>query len=232
MWRCAALVCLLASAATPLRAQDTAVVAAVAAPPRLHAFLDSAALHSALARLPAAPAAKRIAHVFVVTFDSAGRPQPVKPAARRAMPAGWRDSVAPLVEAALRPIAPRRGGWQLLLQVEAGSAPMVAEVQLPRRHPSVANMGALQRALHDASQELLAVDDSLVGHEYPLRVAMNVDEDGIATPTGIVLSSGVRAVDDAALGAMRVIRFRPGLLDGEPVPARVVLPIRFVFPKE
>ena len=242
-WPRAVLAGVVASVATPvgtpLGAQDTtasataaAAVAAVAAPPRMSAFLDSAALHAALARVPAPRARRRIERVFVVTFDSAGQPQPVKPAAPRAMPAGYRDTVGPLLQAALRPIAPRRGGWPSLLLVQTGSTPAVADVQLPRRMPAVANMSALQRALYDASQELLAVDDALVGREFPLRIAMRVDEDGIATPTGIAVSSGVRAVDDAALGAMRVIRFRPELLDDEPVPSRVVLPIRFVFPKE
>ena len=233
---------LLWSIAMPLPAQDardtsrapradTAAVV-VRATPTLRTFLDSAALHAALVRLPAPREGKRAARVFVVAFDSAGRPQPVRPAVRRAMPDAYRESVAPLVQAALRPMAPFKDGWQAMLLVESGAAPAIREVVLPEWQPRVANMQALSAALYASAHRLVNTDDSLEGTELLVHVALRVDEDGIAEPRGITRSSGNAAVDDAALGAVRIVRFHPGLLDGEPVAARVVLPIRFVFPKE
>lgn len=233
---------LLWGAATSLRAQQAPAapaapvadsgVAAVRATPTLQSLLDSAALHAALARLHAPRAGKRTERVFLVTFDSAGQPRPVRAAVPRAMPEGYRDAVTPLIQAALRPMAPIQGGWQAMLLVEAGTAPRIEQVFLPQRQPSVANMPALNAALYEHAQRLVNDDGDLEGRECLVHVALRVDEDGIATPQGIARSSGNRAVDDAALRAVRVVRFHPALLDEEPAPARVILPIRFVFPKE
>ena len=228
-WLLAALIPIVA---TPLPAQRPPRGFAVRITPRMHAFLDSISLHSALAALPSSPAEKRTSRVFVVEFDSTGKAQPVLPAVPRAMPAGYRDAVAPLVQAALRPIAPSRNGWRSLILVDAGKEPRIEEVRLPIREPRVANQHALEQALFEQAQRLVNQDTTLVGRTFRVHIAMRVDEDGVASSSGISLSSDVAAVDSAALVAVRVIRFHPGLLDEEPAPARVVLPIRFVFPVE
>ena len=228
-WLVAALIPLVAAS---LDAQRPARGFAVRITPRMHAFLDSIALHSALTALPGSPAGKRTSRVFLVEFDSTGEARPVVPAVPRAMPASYRDAVAPLIQAALRPIAPSRTGWRSLILVDAGKAPTIEEVRLPMRDPQMANPRVLERVLFEHAQRLLDVEPTLIGRTFRVHVAMRVDEDGVPSASGIALSSDVAAVDGAALDAVRVIRFHPGLLDGEPAPARVVLPIRFVFPEE
>ena len=222
---------LLATSAAA-HAQVAPPTAADTAPPSVQAYLDSAALHAALVQLAPSPATRRIAHVFRVEFDSAGRPRAAHAAAPRVMARAYRDAVAPLVTAALRPIDPRPDGRQVLLLVEAGASPRIAEITLPQQRPSVANLGRLGHVLHEEAQAIVNADTTLLGRELTARVSMRVDEDGIASLAAIERSSGRADVDAAALRATRIIRLRPALLDGEPVPVRVVLPIRFVFPAE
>ena len=225
-------VALLSISVTPLPAQRPPRGFAVRITPRMHAFLDSAALHAAIAELPGSPAEKRTSRVFIVEFDSTGMAQPVVPAVPGMMPAGYRDAVAPLIQAALRPIAPSRTGWRSLILVEAGREPRIEEVRLAEEKPRVANSRELERVLFDHSQRLLGRDTTLIGRTFRVHVAMRVDEDGVASTSGIALSSDIAAIDSAALDAVRLIRFHPGRLDGDPAPTRVVLPIRFVFPLE
>ena len=205
---------------------------AVRITPRMHAFLDSISLHSALTALPASPAEKRTSRVFLIEFDSSGAPRPVVPAVPRVMPADYRDAVAPLIQAALRPIVPSRAGWRSLILVDAGAKPRIEEVRLAVQDPRVANPHALERVLFDHARRLVNEDTTLVGRTFRVHIAMQVDEDGVASTSGISLSSDIPAVDSTALVAVRVIRFHPGLIDDEPAPARVVLPIRFVFPED
>jgi TonB family protein len=226
------LAALIATTATSLPAQRPPRGFAVRITPRMHAFLDSISLHSALTALPASPAERRTSRVFVVEFDSTGKAQPVVPAVPRAMPVSYHDAVAPLIQAALRPIAPSRTGWRSLILVDAGNEPKIQEVRLPAREPRVANARALEQVLFEHAQRLVNLDTTLIGRTLRVHISMRVDEEGIASASGIALSSDIAAVDSAALDAVRVIRFHPGLLDEEPAPARVVLPIRFVFPVE
>ena len=216
----------------PIEEEFAEPVVTPGVPLGLHAMLDSASLHGAIAGLPDAREDKRIARVFRIGFDSAGRPQPVKPAVPTAMPDEYRAAVAPLIEASLRPLEPRRGGWQALLLVQAGAAPRIEQVVLPHRNPEVVDMRALRQALTLSAQELAAADHRLMGRHLRVRVTMRVDEHGVAAASGIHSSSGHAAVDAAALRAVRALRFTPALLDNEPVASRVVIPIQFVFPAE
>lgn len=226
---CAAMV-LFARAS--LEAQVTDSGSVVAGSPRQVVSLDTAALHASLSVLPPPTNVKRASRVFRIDFDSTGHPRAVRPAVPRLMPERYRDAVTPLIQGALRPAAPRSGGRSVLLLVESGTPPRAEEVQLPEQPPRVANMGALRAGLQAAAQTLLDVDAVLIGTEYRVHLAMGVDEDGVGVPSGVTVSSGVAVVDSAALRAVRSIRFHPGLLDGEAVPTRVVLPVLFVFPAE
>lgn len=228
-WWLAAVVSL---AAGTLPAQDAATSIPVGLPPRVHTALDSASLYAALLNVPAGRAEKRAARVFRITFDSAGQPQPVVAAVPRAMPPEYRDAVTPLIQSALRPIFPRPAGWRMLLLVEAGNAPVIEEVHLPERRPELANMRVLERALYQAAQDILGIDTALVGRNLRVRISMEVDETGAVASSGIDVSSGNPLVDDAALRTVRIARFRPALLDEEPVSARVILPLHFVFPAD
>ncbi len=60
-----------------------------------------------------------------------------------------------------------------------------------------------------------------------VRVRADVGADGVPTAVAVVEGSGTRELDRAALDAVRRWRFRPGQVDGQPVPGSVVVPIEF-----
>lgn len=60
-----------------------------------------------------------------------------------------------------------------------------------------------------------------------VRVRADVGMDGVPTSVTVVEGSGTRELDRAALDAVRRWRFRPGQVDGKPVPGSVVVPIEF-----
>ncbi|MCL1633549.1 TonB family protein [Luteimonas sp. SX5] len=62
-----------------------------------------------------------------------------------------------------------------------------------------------------------------------VRVRADVGADGVPTAVAVVQGSGMRELDRAALDAVRRWRFRPGQVDGKPVPGSVVVPIEFAL---
>ena len=212
---------------------------AAAVPPSsfpLATFLDSAALHASLTRLPSRPAAKQTERVFVVVFDSTGQPRPPRAAVPADMPAAYRDTVGALLRAALRPIPPRPYGWRTTLLVEAGDPPRIAVVDLPipipQRAPRVVNRGRVGELLYAEAQALMNADRSLEGREMQARLALRIDTLGVVDSAWLVASSGLPAVDSAALRVGPAFRFTPALFDGEPIVTRVTQPIIFVFEAE
>jgi TonB family protein len=64
------------------------------------------------------------------------------------------------------------------------------------------------------------------GIEGRMEVQFTVDTDGEAR--NIVVSKPLHPLcDSAAVDAIRAVRFRPGTYEGEPIPVRMSLPIRF-----
>ena len=220
-WGWAAL--LLALCAAPAGAQT----AAVAPPLRLGDYLDTAALRTHVAALPAPRAEKRIARVFRLVFDSVGKPLPPVPAVPRVMPAHYRDAVAPLIQAALRPIDPRLKQWGMFILVESGNPARVEEILPEQRMPRVANIGQLTAAISAAATAL--ADSGLAAGTLTPRVLIEVSEEGAVSSARIERSSGIANVDATVLRIVSRVRFTPLLLDGEPAPARVVLPIRLII---
>jgi len=220
---------ILLFSAAPLGAQTESVVAA---PPRLHAFLDTASLRAALAHVPVRPHRRRTERLFRIEWDSTGQPLAPTPAVPRAMPGAYRDAVVPLLQAALRPTTPHHGGWASFVFVDAGSAARIEEVfpiELPAR---LTNGTALHQALYQQAGRLLQRDTSLAGRRVTVRVAVDVDARGNVAGARLVSSSGIMALDEAALRAVRIARFQPGSVDGEPAPSTVVLPFEVVFSRD
>jgi protein TonB len=56
-----------------------------------------------------------------------------------------------------------------------------------------------------------------------------VGRDGTVADARVERSSGSRDLDREALRAVRGWRFRPALRDGVPVPAAVLVPVRFAL---
>lgn len=58
-------------------------------------------------------------------------------------------------------------------------------------------------------------------------VRIEVGPDGVPTATSVLESSQSRALDKAALDAVKRWRFRPAMVDGQPAVGSVVVPIEF-----
>ncbi|HYE00993.1 MAG TPA: energy transducer TonB [Alphaproteobacteria bacterium] len=65
------------------------------------------------------------------------------------------------------------------------------------------------------------------GIEGRVILEVAVDERGRATGVKVAISSGSRLLDEAALKAVRDWRFTPATLGGEPIAARVKVPVTF-----
>lgn len=91
------------------------------------------------------------------------------------------------------------------VEMAPGSAPVALETPAPR-YPAA----ALRRG--ESGEVLLRID---------------VDAEGRVADVGVVHGSGSRALDRAAISAVRGWRFLPGQRDGRPVPGVVNVPITF-----
>jgi protein TonB len=91
------------------------------------------------------------------------------------------------------------------VEMAPGSAPVALETPAPR-YPAA----ALRRG--ESGEVLLRID---------------VDAEGRVADVGVVHGSGSRALDRAAISAVRGWRFQPGQRDGRPVPGVVNVPITF-----
>ncbi|MFB6247767.1 MAG: energy transducer TonB [Salinibacter sp.] len=102
--------------------------------------------------------------------------------------------------------------------------------------PTVRHVSSLTRS--DRRPEILGGRGLLSLHlEYPaaarrqgiegkMKVQFTVDTDGKAR--NIVVSKSLHPLcDSAAVDAIRAVRFRPGTYQGQPIPVRMSLPIRF-----
>lgn len=65
------------------------------------------------------------------------------------------------------------------------------------------------------------------GEEGTVLVKVDVGTNGIPTSVGIARSSRSRALDRAALDAVRRWRFRPAMANGQPTTGSVVVPVEF-----
>lgn len=152
--------------------------------------------------------------------DAAGQmfePLPAPPVAdddaARRMPAPDRD-LPPAVSAEIEePTTPQPAAPEQMpestpataVEMAPGSTPVALETPAPR-YPAA----ALRRG--ESGEVLLRID---------------VDAGGRVADVGVVHGSGSRALDRAAISAVRGWRFLPGQRDGRPVPGVVNVPITF-----
>lgn len=97
----------------------------------------------------------------------------------------------------------------------------IAELSLQDRHPEIiGGQGALSLHINYPAEARRK------GIEGRLTLTFTVNTDGEVRH--ITVSDSLHpACDSAAVEALRSVRFRPGTYDGEPVPVRMSLPIRF-----
>ena len=65
------------------------------------------------------------------------------------------------------------------------------------------------------------------GDQGTVMVSAEIDVDGVPSSVEVAKSSGSRALDRAAVDAVKRWRFRPAMSEGRPAPGRVQVPINF-----
>jgi TonB family protein len=79
----------------------------------------------------------------------------------------------------------------------------------------------------EAARVLYPADMQAAGLGGIVSVGIRVGVDGKAGETTIYETSGSPALDSAAVQVARRMEFSPGMLDGEPVPVWVQMPVTF-----
>lgn len=234
-------VVLLALGVALVSAGVSSATAQAAEEPSLSAAFDSAAVVTALAALPV-PVGER--SLLELRFDSTGTftgAELVGPA----VPAEYVRAV----EAALRPhsrvLPPRAGGYGLTAVLAGGSSAIFAAPSV-QAAPSLANERALRQAMSRLARTAREEADWEVGiapgmpgpppgspaptrrsgvHRMELR--FRVLADGTVAPASVSLrrSSGRPRVDAETLRMAEKLRFHPARVDGQAVPAYVILPV-------
>ena len=72
----------------------------------------------------------------------------------------------------------------------------------------------------------------MAGIEGRAVVGFVVGPDGAVRDVDVRTSSGDAALDAAAVAAVQAVRFRPGMVDGQPVAVELVVPISFALPAD
>jgi TonB family protein len=193
--------------------------------------LDYSAAIAALSRLPPPPDTARRARAFYIHFDSAGRPDIV----REAFPFVVDSTFAARVRDALQPalwVAPPVQPFDLAVIVNTGTDASVTPVDFFGGKPAVANQSRVRILLRHAVTRLQERDTLLFGRRLTVHVKTIANVDSTAILASVTRSSGVPAVDSAALDVASAVRFSPGAVDGVRTPMWVTLPLSFVFPEE
>jgi TonB family protein len=182
------------------------------------AWVDSAALHSDLARL-SGPQAGAI--VFSVRYSSAGEVERVGPIFQ-----GYPDGYVRPLESALRAHLRRRSDREepsVALLVQGGASPLIRFVRLGRAQavPALGNGREVNAAIARATQ----TNGSTRGQTVVIGGVVAVDG-ALASPT-VARSSGSTEVDREALRIARLMRFSPARIDGVAIQAPTSIPVTF-----
>ena len=90
--------------------------------------------------------------------------------------------------------------------------------------PKIANMSQAQRAIQGSYPDALR-SSNVAGK---VQVQFVVMEDGSVDPASVqVVSATIEELGDAAMDAVKKIKFKPGKKDGSAVQSRVIIPIAY-----
>ena len=96
----------------------------------------------------------------------------------------------------------------------------------PRVGPDTTVFDTAPVAIHSVSP-VYPEDARVAGLTGTTQIEVSVDASGTVVATQVILTSGNASLDRAAEDAARQWTFKPAMLRGQPVPSRMVLPVRF-----
>jgi TonB family protein len=221
----------------PLRNCLLLLAGTLAAAPRLHAqapadskprsrsiaisqAVDSAGLVARLRELPEPPTAKRA--VVNISFSASGEVDSVTVRSKSRVAPELLPALEEAVRASLRPQpADTLRRWSLLA-VRTGKRVSLSRPE--EQKPRLSNASQVGREVSGFARRNSSL---LADGPKAVMVQFWVTTDGRTEAAKVDLSSGVAAVDAAALDIAGIMRFDPAEIEGEPVPVLVQLPITF-----
>lgn len=218
MIRAAALAAVLALLAIPAHAQRQEVHP-------LSTYVDSAALHAAVAAAPQGPRS-----LYWVQFDSTGVLEEVRSLDCSGGASEYRQTLAALLRTHAHPVHETRKATGVTVWLTAGPS---ARVQVARRvreeHPALANADEVGNTMDRVAKRLLRQLPALRGRMAEVTVKFQIDEKGVPAQSRILTQLGIPEIDDGIHDIVDAMRFRPAMVNRCPVPVLVELPIHLVF---
>jgi hypothetical protein len=216
--RAAALAALLALLAAPAHAQREEVHP-------LSTYVDSAALHAAVAAAPEGPRS-----LYWISFDSAGVLREVRSLDCSGGAREYREALAGLLRSHARPVhATRRAAGVAILLTGGPSARVQVARRVREEQPAVADVEALADTLYAVSRRLVQQIPALKGRMADVTVEFGIDDAGVPGQSRIPTPLGIPEIDDAVHDIVHSMRFRPATINRCPVPVQVLLPIHLEF---
>lgn len=182
--------------------------------------VDSAGLAARLRELPELPTLKRA--VVEVGFSASGEVDSVTVRSRDRVAPEHLPALEEAIRASLRTQPADTLRRWTLFALRTGRRVSLSEPETNK--PMLANAQAVQRAVSEFERRNR---DLLGDRSRTVMVRFVVGRDGRTEPASVDGSSGVQAVDAAALKVAGIMRFDTAKIEGEPVPVLVQLPITF-----
>lgn len=218
MIRAAALAALLALLAIPAHAQREEVHP-------LSTYVDSAALHAAVAAAPAGPRS-----LYWIQFDSTGALEEVRSLDCSGGASEYRDGLAGLLRTHARPVHETRKPTGVSVWLTAGPSARVQVARRVREHrPELANMDDVADTMYRVTQRLVRQLPALRGRMAEVTAKFQIDEKGVPAQSRILTQLGIPEIDDGIHDIVDAMRFRPGMINRCPVPVLVEVPIHLEF---
>lgn len=218
MIRAAAVAALLALLATQAHAQSREVHP-------LSTYVDSAALHAAVAAAPEGPRS-----LYLILFDSAGVRNEVRSLDCSGGASEHREALAALLRTHARPVHETRKATGVYVWLTAGPS---ARVQVARRvreeRPELANVGEVADTMERVTKRLVRQLPALKGRMADVTATFQIDEKGVPAQSRILTQLGIPEIDDGIHDIVDAMRFRPAMINRCPVPVLVELPIHLEF---
>jgi hypothetical protein len=193
----------------------------------LSSYVDSAALHAAIAAAPEGPRS-----LYWIQYDSTGALEEVR--SMDCSGAGgareYREALATLLRTHARPVHETHKATGVNVWLTAGPS---ARVQVARRVredlPSLANLDEVADTMERVTKRLLRQLPALRGRMAEVTVKFQIDEKGVSAQSRILTQLGIPEIDDGIHDIVDAMRFRPAMINRCPVPVLVEVPIHLEF---
>jgi|GEM_PF-2917776 len=182
--------------------------------------LDSAGLTARLRELPELPTRKRA--LVKISFAASGEADSVEVRTLDRVSPEMRPLLLEAVWANVRTLAPDTTRRSTLIALATGKRVSLSAPEA--RVPVLRNAAAITRIINAFARKN---GEMFVDGSKTAMVQFVLSPEGRAEQIRLLRSTGTVAIDQEALRVAGLFRFLPALIEGEPVPVNVTLPIMF-----